>query len=162
MESQEISKLALLISRGKPSVVKKEKFDVANDVKNIHSALKFLINKKKIIEVFCSRTNRQRIDIAKAYKTCYDIELIDIIKKKFRGCFRNLLVALLTPTNEYFCTEIFEALNGSGTDEKSLIEILVTLPNRELYEICQRYNKIYGRALEKDLRSDTSGNFRNY
>jgi annexin A7/11 len=162
MESQEISKLALLISRGKPSVVKKEKFDVANDVKNIHSAFKFITNKTKIIEILCSRTNRQRIDIAKVYKTCYDIELIEIVKKKFRGCFRNLLVALLTPINEYLCTEIFEALNGAGTDEKTLIEILVTLSNREIHEICQRYNKIYGRTLEKDLRSDTSGNFRKF
>jgi annexin A7/11 len=143
MESQEISKLALLISRGKPSVVKKDKFDVSSDVKIINSSLKFLTNKSKIIEILCSRTNRQRIEISKAYKTCYDIELIEIIKKKFRGCFRNLLITLLTPMHEFYCKELYEALNGPKTNESAIIEILVTLPNRDIHEICQRYNKIY-------------------
>lgn len=160
METQEISKLALLISRGKPSVVKKEKFDASSDAKFIHSALKFFTNKNKIIEILCSRTNRQRIEIVKAYKTCYNVEFVEIIKKKFRGCFRNLLIALLMPINEFYCKELYEALNGPKTDENALIEILVTLSNRDIFDICQKYCKIYGRSLEKDLRSDTSGNFR--
>lgn len=160
MESQEISKLVLLLTRGKPSIVEKEKHDVASDVKTLKSSLKFFSSKQKIIEILCSRTNRQRIDIAKAFKSTHGCDLLEVIKSKFRGNFRNLLVALLTPTNEFYCTELFEALNGCRTDEDALIEMLVTLSNRDIFDICQRYNKTYGRALETDLKSDTRGDFR--
>lgn len=160
MESQEISKLVLLLTRGKPSVVKKEKHDVAADVKILKSSLKFFASKQKIIDILCSRTNRQRVEIAKAFKSTHGCDLLDEIKNKFRGNFRNILIALLTPINEFYCKEIFEALNGCRTDEDALIEMFVTLPNRDIFDICQRYNKTYGRALEKDLKSDTRGNFR--
>lgn len=160
MESQEISKLVLLLSRGKPSIVKKEKHDVASDVKILKSSLKFFSSKQKIVDILCSRTNRQRIDIVKAFKSTHGRDLVDIIKNKFRGNFRNLLVALLTPINEFYSKELFEALNGCKTDEDALIEMLVTLSNRDIFDICQRYNKTYGRALEKDLKSDTRGDFR--
>lgn len=145
---------------GRPSLIKIEKHDVSGDVKTLNSALKFIINKKKIIEILCTRTNRQRVEIVKAFKTCYDRDLIDEVRQKFRGDFLDLLVALLTPTKEFYCRELYDAMNQAGTDENALIEILVTLSNRELYDVNQRYPKNYGRSLEKDLRDDTCGNFR--
>lgn len=145
---------------GRPTVLKVEKHDVSGEVKLLHNAMKFIISKQKIINILCIRTSRQRIEIAKAYKTCYDKDLLDEIKKKFRGDFRDLLIALLTPTNEFYCRELYEALNKTGTDEDALIQILVTLSNRDIYDVGQRYAKSYGKPLEKDLRADTSGNFK--
>lgn len=145
---------------GRPSVVKGEKHDVSNDVKNLHKALKFITNKQKVIDILCSRTNKQRREIVKAYKTAFDCDLRSEIKKKFHGDFLELLTALLTPTNEFYCKELFEALNQTGTDEDTLIQILVTVTNQEIDHITQIYLKNYGKMLEKDLRDDTSGNFR--
>lgn len=144
----------------RPTVNKIEKHDVSSDVKALHSALKFITNKQKVINLLCSRTNRQRKEIVKAYRTCYDCELIDEFKRKFRGDFQELLIVLVTPTNEFLCRELFDALNQSGTDEDTLIQILVTISNREIFEINQKYLKNYGKSLEKDLREDLSGNFR--
>lgn len=145
---------------GRPSMIKLEKPDVSGDVKALNSALKFIINKQKIVDILCARTNRQRVEIVKAFKTVYDRDLIDEVRQKFRSDFRDLLIAMLTPTKEFYCRELYDAMNQAGTDENSLIEILVTLNNRELYDISQKYPKNYGRTLEKDLRDDTTGNFR--
>lgn len=160
MEKQEIYPPPTVELSGRPTLVKIEKHDVSGDVKVLHNAMGFMTKKSKIIEILCSRTNRQRIEIAKAYKTCYDLELIDVIKKKFRGDFVKLLVALLTPLKEFYCLAIFDALNKAGTDEDTLIQLLVTLTNREMFDVSQKYEKNYGRKLEKDLREDTTGNFR--
>lgn len=161
MEKQEIYPPQAVELSGRPTLVKTEKHDVSSDVKVLHNAMGFITNKTKIIDVLCSRTNRQRIEIAKAYKTCYDRELIDDIKKKFRGDFLALLIALLTPLKDFYCRELFDALNKlAGTDEDTIIQLLVTLTNREIFDISQKYEKNNGRSLEKDLREDTSGNFR--
>lgn len=160
MERQESLQQQLVKSSGRPTVNSIEKHDVSSDVKLLHNALKFITNKSKIIEVLCARSSRQRIEIAKAYKTCYDKELIDDVNRKFRGDFLDLLNALLMPMNEFYCRELYDALNHAGTDESALIEILVTLSNREIYNVNQRYVKNYGKSLEKDLKADTSGNFK--
>jgi annexin A7/11 len=139
--------------KGNPSIVGAEKYDVAKDVKDLHKSLGFISNKQTIINILCTKTNRQRIEMAKAYKTCYDRDLIGDIKKKFSGDFLNLLLALLTPTGEFYCNEIYDALNRAGTDEDSLVQILCTLSNYEINEVCQKYIKHFEKTLEKDIRS---------
>ncbi|KAG5683040.1 hypothetical protein PVAND_012347 [Polypedilum vanderplanki] len=146
---------------GNPSIITIEKSDIAKDVKNLHKALSgFITNKQTIINILCTKNNRQRIEISKAYKTCYDQDLILIIRKKLSGDFLKLLIALLTPTIEFLCHEIYDALNRAGTDDATLVSILCTLSNYEINEVCQKYHKFYEKTLEKDIRSDTSGNFR--
>jgi annexin A7/11 len=160
MEWQENFETKIETIYSRPTLVGPEKQDVSSDVSELHQALKCITDKKRLIQVLCKRTSKQRVEIAKAYKTCYDKDLIDVVKRKFRGDFLNLLVALITPIHEFYCRELYDSLNGAGTDEEALIQILITLSNRELYDICQRYTKNFGRALEKDLRADTCGNFR--
>ena len=48
---------------------------------------------------------------------------------------------------------------GAGTQERVLIEILCTRTNQEIREIVRCYQSEFGRDLEKDIRSDTSGHF---
>lgn len=145
---------------GRPSLLKVEKRDLSSDVKVLNGALKFFVRKSKFLDILCTRTSRQRVEIAKAYKTCYDRDLIEDIKRKFRGNFRELLVALLTPSKDFYCREIYDALHAPGTDNDTLVQILVTLTNREIFDVCQKYLKNYDVSLENDLKSETSGNFK--
>lgn len=144
----------------RPTVLSTEKHDVSSDIELLHNALRFIGSKKRIIDVLCSRTNRERVEIAKAFRTCYDRDLIDEMKRKFSGEIRDLLIALLTPMNEFYTRELYDAVNQTATDEDTLIQILVALSNREIYDVNQKYSKYYEKALEKDLRSETSGNFK--
>ncbi|NXX71284.1 ANXA2 protein, partial [Spizella passerina] len=51
-------------------------------------------------------------------------------------------------------------LQGLGTDEDTLIEIICSRTNQELSEINRVYREMYKTELEKDIISDTSGDFR--
>lgn len=145
---------------GRPSLMKVENRDLSSDVKALSGALRFFGSKSKFVDILCTRTSRQRIEIAKAYKTCFDRDLLEDIKRKFRGNFRELLVALVTPSKDFYCREIHDALHASGTDKDTLVQILVTLSNREIFDVCQKYVKHYDVSLENDLKSDTCGNFK--
>jgi ABC-type phosphate/phosphonate transport system permease subunit len=51
-------------------------------------------------------------------------------------------------------------MKGLGTDEKTLIRIFSTRSKEQLRLIAQQFSAIFGRNLEHDVSSETSGNFR--
>ena len=50
-------------------------------------------------------------------------------------------------------------MRGPGTDEETLIELLCTRTNAEIDELKRVYSEIHNRDLERDIISETSGNF---
>lgn len=138
----------------------------------------FGTDENAIIEVLCRRTNAQRMDILRTYKTCYGKDLTDDIRSETSGNFENvssavlsqlhvsqfvcfqILVALLTQSYEFYARELYEAMYGEGTDEDVLIEVMCTMTNREIREISGMFHRMFGKNLEQELRSDTSGTFK--
>lgn len=120
----------------------------------------FGTNEDAIIEVLCRRSTAQRVDIVRTYKTAYGKDLADDIRSETSGNFENVLVALLSSTNELYARELYEAMYGEGTDEDVLIEVMCTMSNYEIREICGMFQRMFGKSLEQELRSDTSGTFK--
>lgn len=120
----------------------------------------FGTDENAIIEVLCRRSNGQRIEICRTFKTAYGKDLIDDIKAESSGNFQRVLVSLLTPTTELYARELYESMYGGGTDEDVLIEVMCTMSNREIREIGATYYRMYGKSLEEELRGDTSGSFK--
>lgn len=120
----------------------------------------FGCDEKALIEVICRRNNQQRQEIQKVFKTNFGKDLQENIKSETRGNFETLLVALLTPTLDFYCKEIKDAMAGIGTDEQVLIEVLCTLSNYEINMIKEQYHKLYREDLESAIIGDTSGNFK--
>lgn len=113
-----------------------------------------------LINVLCRRTVMQRVEIVKTYKTAYGKDLENDIRSESSGNFQNVLVALLMPTSELYCRELYEAMTGAGTDEDVLIEVMCTMSNYQIREICAYYTRMFGQRLEQQLRSDTSGSMK--
>lgn len=70
-----------------------------------------------LIEIICKRSNAQRQEIAKVFKTNFGKDLIENIQSETRGNFESLLCATLLPTLDYYCKEIHDGCAGIGTDE---------------------------------------------
>ena len=51
-------------------------------------------------------------------------------------------------------------MQGAGTDESTLIEIMCTRSNDQIEAIKAAYNEEFDRDLEEDLMSETSGYFK--
>jgi annexin A7/11 len=139
----------------------KADYDPQDDATNLRKAMKgFGCDDTGLIDIICRRSNTQRQEIKKVFKTNYGKDLIENIESETRGNFESLLVALLTPTLDYYCKEIYDACAGIGTEEEVLIEVLCTLSNNEINMIRNRYQEIYKKDLEDVLISETSGNFK--
>ncbi|KAL7028246.1 hypothetical protein ACKWTF_005774 [Chironomus riparius] len=146
---------------GTPTLLPKEDFDARADSESLRKAMKgFGCDDNALIEVICRRNNQQRQEIAKDFKTHYGKDLVENLKSETRGNFEDLLVALMTPTLDFYCKEIYDACYGVGTDEEVLIEVLCTLSNNEINLIKERYQEMFKKDLEDVLIGETSGNFK--
>ena len=156
-----ISIIVCFILQGNPTVTPTPNFNAMEDAAVLRKAMKgFGTDENALISVICRRTNNERQQIARAFKTSYGKDLISDIKSETKNSFEKLLVACLIPTAEYISMEINEALVGAGTDEEVLIEVLCTMTNREIYDINCMYQRMYGTNLESALIGDSSGSFR--
>ncbi|XP_011869187.1 PREDICTED: annexin B9-like [Vollenhovia emeryi] len=148
-------------SKTSPTVVPYNGFDARADAETLRKAMKgFGTDEKAIIQVLTNRSNLQRQEIASQFKTLYGKDLIKDLKSELSGNFEKLVLALMMPLPQYYAKELHDALSGLGTDETVLIEVLCTMTNHEIAVIKQAYEAMYGRKLEDDLISDTSGNFK--
>lgn len=51
-------------------------------------------------------------------------------------------------------------MDGAGTDEEALVEILCTRENDEIQQIVETYERMYDRPLAEHMCSETAGDFR--
>nr|DBA30588.1 TPA: hypothetical protein GDO54_006549 [Pyxicephalus adspersus] len=136
-------------------------FDASQDAETLYKAMKgFGSDKQAILDLITTRSNQQRIQIIQAYKSLYGKDLIDDLKYELTGKFERLIVGLMRPAAYFDAKEIKDAIDGIGTDEKCLIEILASRTNQEIHALVEAYKDAYGRDLETDVIKDTSGHFK--
>lgn len=66
-------------------------------------------------------------------------DLIEDLKSELSGCFEDVIIALCLPPEVYLCKELHRAMDGLGTNEHTLIEILCTKENDEVQTLVDTY-----------------------
>lgn len=136
-------------------------FDANKDAETLYKAMKgYGSNKEVILDLITSRSNRQRQQIDQSFKSIYGKDLLDNLKSELTGKFERLIVGLMRPPAYFDAKEIKDALQGIGTDEKCLIEIVASRTNQQIHELITAYKDAYDRELEGDVTGDTSGHFK--
>lgn len=136
-------------------------FDKEAAAIKLRKAMKGLgTDEKAIIDILSSHTNHELQQIKDHYKTCYGRILGEDIQSELSGHFEKLCLYLLLPRPHFKAYCLYKAMEGLGTDESTLIEILCTSSNDEIKAIKEAYRERFKRDLVEDLEGDTSGHFR--
>lgn len=145
----------------KPTVVPAENFDASADANALRAAMKgFGTDEQAIIDILCARSNSQRLQILETYNNELGRDLIEDLKSELGGKFEDVIVALMMPPEKYLCKQLHKAMDGIGTNEDALIEILAPQTNEEIKKIVDCYEEMYDRPLAEHLCSETDGSFR--
>uniref|UniRef100_A0A914WJE2 Annexin n=1 Tax=Plectus sambesii TaxID=2011161 RepID=A0A914WJE2_9BILA len=140
------------ISHGRPSTA-----DEAEKVQPASDDHENRANDKHIAAILCPRTNVERLDIARAYKSLYDEDLTAMLKQKLIGEFRQLIQALMETPTSFDAHQLHQAVNshsmltGLCTKSSTLIEILCTRSSDEIRLIEKEYRQMFGTYLENDI-----------
>ena len=131
---------------------------MSNDAETLRNAMKgFGTDESTLIKVVANRTTRQRQIIKEQYKAAFGRDLIADLKSELHGKMEDAFVALFTDPVEFDADSLRNALQGAGTNEDTLIEIIASRNNQQLAAIKQCYNAKYKRNLEDDIKSDVHG-----
>jgi len=113
-------------------------FDPTHDAAAINKAVKGLgTDEKALNAVYGSRSKDQLLQIAKAYKSQFGVELEKDIRGDVGGDYQNLLVWLGKSVAEVKCGLLKYATKGAGTAERYLIDVLAPSSNKEILDVFQ-------------------------
>uniref|UniRef100_A0A665W5W2 Annexin n=1 Tax=Echeneis naucrates TaxID=173247 RepID=A0A665W5W2_ECHNA len=144
----------------RPTVRPAADFDPAADAQALRKAMKgFGTDEDAIIEIIAKRSNAQRQEIRQAFKSLLGRDLMKDLKSELSKNLERLIIGLMLTPAEFDAKMMRKAMEGAGTDEHALIEILVTRSNEEIQAMCAAYENAYKKSLEAAIQSDTSGHF---
>ena len=126
-----------------------------------------LFNKDKkddsdVIKYFANSSPHELLEIARAYHKNTNKLLVKGIEDEFKGDERKLLQTILYSNispSEYYASKLRKAIEGFGTDHKSLIRIVIGRSDVDIPLIKEYYNLLYKKDLMEDIKSEISGDY---
>ncbi|XP_067832746.1 annexin A13-like [Heptranchias perlo] len=98
----------------------------------------------------------------KAYAILHGTDIETVIKSEASGDLKKAYLTIVQCTKDcqaYFAEVLHEAMKGAGTNEDTLIRIIVSRSEVDLPSIKEKYQEIYKKPLADAIKSDTSGDF---
>jgi hypothetical protein len=150
-----------ILSNVETKVHAKKPFDAVASARQIEQAIHEKdLDDQTIMDSLTLRSNSQIQEIRKAYSTLFGLDLCDVFKSLLNGEVELLFVGLCHTPAEFDAIELNNAMEGSGTTETTLIEILTTRTNKEIILIKEAYYRLFKSELEKQIAEETSGDLK--
>ena len=130
--------------------------DSSSVLENLHEALDDKEGESIIISILCSKSNSDLQKLKKDYENKYNENLNEKLNKKLKSKLKDLIQALLQDPIEYDANEIFKAVDGLGTDDDALIEIISSRSQDHLKDVSKKYFETRKVTMENDIKNDTS------
>ncbi|XP_069481927.1 annexin A1-like isoform X2 [Ambystoma mexicanum] len=119
-------------------------------------------NASVFIEIFASRSPMHLQRVFQNYSKISKHDVGKALDLEFKGEIENCLVAILKCASSkpaFFADRLFEAMKGSGTNDKELIRILVSRCEIDMKEIKALFKRFYGRSLHQAILDETKGDY---
>ncbi|CAN2388870.1 negative regulation of prolactin secretion [Pristimantis euphronides] len=121
-------------------------------------------DEEKFITILGTRSVMHLRKVFDKYMTLSGYQLEESIQRETSGNFRQLLLAIVKSVRSvpaYFADTLHHAMKGAGTDDCTLIRVMVSRSEIDLLDIRKEYRKNYGKSLLQAIKGDTSGDYRN-
>lgn len=132
-------------------------YDGTADAEALKKAMKgFGTDEKALIRVLADKDALQCEVIRNTYTSRFRKDLIGEVKGEVSGWFEEGLVAIIRGPLMTDCFNLKSAMDGPGTKEKVLNEVLLGRSNADMKAIKDMYRKTFRTSLESDIKADLS------
>ncbi|XP_052011031.1 annexin A5-like [Xyrauchen texanus] len=154
--------LVILIQANREEGVDESK--VEKDAKELFAAgeEKFGTDEDKFINILGNRSTEHLKKVFEAYKKIAGCDIEESIKDECTGNLEALLLAVVKCAKcmpAYFAESLRESMRRAGTDDETLIRIMVSRSEQDMLDIRAQYKKMYGESLYSTIQDDTDGDY---
>nr|CDS26801.1 annexin [Hymenolepis microstoma] len=114
-------------------------------------------------QIFAQRSFAHIKALSQAYEQQFKTPLIKAIKRETSSNYEDALVAIVKfaeDKNALLAEWLYTSMRGAGTDEDSLILLVLSRSEIDLADVKDAYQRKYNKTLAKAISGDTSGDFK--
>ncbi|KAL4591298.1 hypothetical protein LXL04_004256 [Taraxacum kok-saghyz] len=139
----------------------------AKDAKALYKAgeKKLGTDEEVFVEIFSERSRAHLVAINSFYHDMYGKSLKKAIKSETSGLFELALLTILQCAEnpaKYFAKVLYKSMKGLGTNDTTLIRVIVTRTEIDMQYIKTEYHKKYKKSLNDAVKSETSGHYQTF
>ncbi|XP_054853337.1 annexin A4 [Eublepharis macularius] len=120
-------------------------------------------DESQFITVLCTRNRNHLLKVFDEYKRLSGKDITESIKSEMSGDLEDALLAIVKCTrnkNAYFAERLYKSMKGLGTDDNTLIRVMVSRCEIDMIDIKAEFKRMYGKSLYSFIKGDTSGDYR--
>uniref|UniRef100_T1E7A7 Annexin n=1 Tax=Crotalus horridus TaxID=35024 RepID=T1E7A7_CROHD len=124
--------------------------------------LKWGTDEEKFITILGTRSTAHLRKVFDKYMTISGFQIEETIDRETSGALEKLLLAVVKCARSvpaYFAECLFYAMKGAGTDDDTLIRIMVSRSEKDLLDIRQAFRRDFAKSLHHVIQKDTSGDY---
>uniref|UniRef100_A0A023ERF0 Annexin n=1 Tax=Aedes albopictus TaxID=7160 RepID=A0A023ERF0_AEDAL len=111
-------------------------------------------------QILVTRSYQQLRAVFEAYENMAGHSVEDAIKREFSGAIEEgfkAIVRCVRSKVQYFAKRLHHSMAGLGTNDKTLIRIIVSRSEIDLGDIKEAFQEMYGKSLESWIKEDCEG-----
>ncbi|XP_058050280.1 annexin A4 isoform X2 [Ahaetulla prasina] len=138
---------------------------VQEDAKCLYEAgeNKWGTSEGQFIMILCSRSRSHLLRVFDEYKNIANKDITESIKSEMSGDLEDALLAIVKCMRNkpaYFAEQLYKSMKGLGTDDNTLIRLMVSRCEIDMIDIKAEFKRMYGKSLYSFIKGDTSGDYR--
>ncbi|XP_027545759.1 annexin A5 [Neopelma chrysocephalum] len=140
-------------------------FDLLNSQQVLFRAgeLKWGTDEEKFITILGTRSVSHLRRVFDKYMTISGFQIEETIDRETSGDLEKLLLAVvkcIRSVPAYFAETLYYSMKGAGTDDDTLIRVMVSRSEIDLLDIRREFRKNFAKSLYQMIQKDTSGDYR--
>uniref|UniRef100_A0A3Q3GK22 Annexin n=1 Tax=Labrus bergylta TaxID=56723 RepID=A0A3Q3GK22_9LABR len=123
---------------------------------------KFGTDEEKFITILGNRSAEHLREVFDAYKKISGSDMEDSIEGETTGNLENLLLAVVKCARSvpaFFAEGLYKSMRRAGTDDETLMRIMVSRSEADMLDIRASFKKMYGASLYSTIQEDTGGDY---
>uniref|UniRef100_A0A8C5S3U5 Annexin n=1 Tax=Laticauda laticaudata TaxID=8630 RepID=A0A8C5S3U5_LATLA len=104
----------------------------------------------QFITILCSRSRNHLLRVFDEYKNIANKDITESIKSEMSGDFEDALLAIVKCMRNkpaYFAERLYKSMKGLGTDDSTLIRLMVSRCEIDMIDIKAEFKRMYGKSL---------------
>ncbi|XP_031671848.1 annexin A5-like [Oncorhynchus kisutch] len=139
--------------------------NIEADAQTLFSAgeKKFGTDEEQFITILGNRSTEHLRRVFAAYMKLAGYEMEESIQRETSGGLRDLLLAVVKCARSvpaYFAETLYYSMKGAGTDDQTLIRVMVSRSEVDMLDIRADYRRLFAKSLHSAIQGDTSGDYR--